>query len=571
MSKIFTIEDVNSIIAGYYNHDFIKKTVIDIGHNNDFTDVHFNYFTISRSYDSDIGEYFFEVTSDNSLVADGPDVFFPFDNNGNFLQRLNMTNTYFECSSDTPIIHIYHAVTVNGQWWTPDKNTLYVVKDYTPKMVFLDTSFDLEYDMLDLNGDIEGQTFTFTYSESSYSAVCRDNKITFNNISIDADDGWTLEFNGYVLHYTSFKIAPNIPLIDDSIPNLVNGKINHVSITAELGEYDEIIDSISFECDYPILNKYYDEINKELSFDVDLRGTDELKVLDLNILLKEGNSLMYPFSQSFKFNVEYNLINNESDLLALFVNGGVGRLGSDITLNSNITVSKDIYLIGNDCTLNLNEGKIIVPSDKTFKADDTIFTNGENTIQQLTGSIVELSNCSFLDCTGLGSVIDCQVNVGSLDNPNDFTTSLTNCNISNCDMAILHGGDLNVTECNIDGKIGNKEYPYFLYQTDGNAEIIKSNFNISSDTQIEEDIEFNSCIFTCGETAIINGLSREELSTNNINSFISIPQNNTSTINLTYYYDLIEDYITLTATNGYCHAVSQTDYVFKTNVSIERS
>ena len=158
----------------------------------------------------------------------------------------------------------------------------------------------------------------------------------------------------------------------------------------------------------------------------------------------------------------------------------------------------------------------------------------------------------------------------SLSIENDFTTTITNCVFSNNDMCILHGGELNITGCEVTGKIGNPNNPYFLYQTDGNATILQSEFNLSSDTQIESDIEFNSCIFTCGETAIINGNSHDELQQNNINSFISNPQNNTSTINVTYYYPAIEDYITLQSDNGYCHSCSDVDFVFKNNVTARR-
>ena len=207
----------------------------------------------------------------------------------------------------------------------------------------------------------------------------------------------------------------------------------------------------------------------------------------------------------------------------------------------------------------------------TFKCENTQFTNGKNTIQQQTSSNVELNNCSFTDCTGLGSVIDCQVNIGSLSESNDFNTILTNCTITNSDMAILHGGDLTVTGCTVTGKISDKNYPYFLYQTDGEAVITGSVFNLTNDEQLDYDIEFNSCIFICGETATINGLTYLELQNNNITQFISNPQNNRSSIDVTYYYPAIEDYVTLQSDNGYCHSTSNTDFVFKTNITPRRT
>ena len=213
--------------------------------------------------------------------------------------------------------------------------------------------------------------------------------------------------------------------------------------------------------------------------------------------------------------------------------------------------------------------KIIVPFDKIFKAENTTFTNGENTIQQNEASKVELINCTFTDCTGLGSVIDCQIDVTSLDNPTDFTTILTKCTLNNNDLCILHGGKLTVTGCTVNGKISDDKYPYFLYQTDGEAQITETIFNLTHTTQINNDIGYNSCIFTIGETATINYGDHKEYSQNNITGFLENSRN-TSIIHVKYYYPAIEDYVTLHSNKGYCHSVSSVDFVFKTNVQLTR-
>jgi hypothetical protein len=251
-------------------------------------------------------------------------------------------------------------------------------------------------------------------------------------------------------------------------------------------------------------------------------------------------------------------------------NGGTGRIGANITLTDDLTVTNDVYLIGNDKTITMDTHKIIVPTDKTFKASNTTFTGGENTIQQNLGSKVELNNCSFTDCTGLGSVIDCQVDIGSLSNATDFTTILNECSITNCDMAILHGGELTIENCNITGKISNPNNPYGLYQTDGEAVILRTTFNLTNETPIESDIGFNPCIFICGENATINGLGHTDLQNNDINTFLEAPQYNSSEIDMTYLHSGIDDYITIQADNGYCHAVSSVDKIYKTNVTVRR-
>ena len=120
-------------------------------------------------------------------------------------------------------------------------------------------------------------------------------------------------------------------------------------------------------------------------------------------------------------------------------------MSSDLTLTSDLMLSKSVNLVGNSNRIDLSSHKIIVPSDLTFKAQDISFTNGVNSIQQYSGSSVDLTNCSFSDCIGIGSVIDCQVDISSLELEDDFTTSLTNCTFTNNDMCILHGGNLEVT------------------------------------------------------------------------------------------------------------------------------
>ena len=136
-------------------------------------------------------------------------------------------------------------------------------------------------------------------------------------------------------------------------------------------------------------------------------------------------------------------------------------------------------------------------------------------------------------------------------------------------MAILHGGNLEVDGCTVNGKISNKNYPYFLYQTDGNAIILNSQFDLTDNTVYDYDLEFNICIFTCGETATVNGYSHTELQNNNLSAFFDT-QRNTSVIDVQYYYSLIEANVHLHSNKGYCHSVSGVDYVYKTNIQLTR-
>jgi hypothetical protein len=355
---------------------------------------------------------------------------------------------------------------------------------------------------------------------------------------------------------------------------LIVGKVNKVQLGTDseykpegdmIGEYTPSIRVLYNDKTLPVT---YDNTLNDYTFDIDLTNHEKETDIPLTVYI-DSNEVINQTETNIRLKTRFETIDTLSKVNALFTNGGVGRLGANITLNTDLTVTNDVYLIGNDHTINLDGHKIIIPSNKTFKADNTHFRYGENTIQQNTGSKVELTDCTFGYCTGLGSVIDCQVNLDSLSDELDFTTNLTRCIIAESDMAILHGGELNITDCRVQGIISNPSYPYFLYQTDGNATILQSEFTLINNTQISNDIEFNSCIFICGETAQINGYSHQELQNNNLQQFLET-QRNSSIINVTYYYTPINDYITLYSEKGYCHSVSDVDFVFKSNITISR-
>lgn len=357
--------------------------------------------------------------------------------------------------------------------------------------------------------------------------------------------------------------------------SLTLGKINTVQLGA-LTDYKPNGDMIGTNTPTITVNYgdiyipvRFDSTLNDYVFDIDLTNKQTEGKVIFNVIV-DTNDVLNNTETEVTLNSSFETINNETKLQTLFRNGGIGRLGSNITLTNDLTLNKDVLILGNAKTINMNAHKIIVPSERIFKSENTSYTNGYNTIQQYPLSGVELNNCTFTNCTGLGSVIDCQIDIESLEIENDFTTDITECTFINNDMAIVHGGELYIEDCIITGKIGNPLYPYFLYQTDGNAIILQSEFTLESETRIESDIEFNSCIFICGETATINGYDHSQLQNNNIIEFLTT-QRNISSINVTYYYPTISGYITLESDNGYCHSVSDVDYVFKSKVSLRRS
>ena len=422
-----------------------------------------------------------------------------------------------------------------------------------------DISLDLNYKQLNTAQDIKAVQLSDNTEVTITSSV----STGYNSITYNTNACGFLLVN---LLKSNFKF--------DCTQSLTVGKVNKVQLGTDseykpngdlIGEYTPSIRVLYNDKTLPVT---YDNTLNDYTFDLDLTEETTEHKIHLKVLI-DSNEVLNSTSTDVTLSSSFETINTLDKLGHLFNVGGVGRLGSDLTLTDDLTVTKDVYLIGNEHTISMASHKIIVPSDKIFKAEQTTFTNGENTIQQNEASKVELINCTFTDCTGLGSVIDCQIDVTSLDNPTDFTTTLNKCTLNNNDMCILHGGNLTVTDSTINGKISDDKYPYFLYQTDGEAHITGTVFNLTHNTPITTDIGYNSCISTIGETANINYGDHTEYSQNNVTGFLENSRN-ISIINVTYYYPPIEDYVTLQSTKGYCHAVSGTDFVFKTNVQLTR-
>lgn len=368
--------------------------------------------------------------------------------------------------------------------------------------------------------------------------------------------------------------------------NLYLGKVNTVQLGTDtdykpngdlIGNYTPVI---TVEYKDKTLPVTWDNTLNDYTFQLDLTNEADLNKVKFNVKVESNKVLNHTITE-VTLPVEIETITTLNELKTLFRNGGIGKLGANFTnLQEDLTVTANVSLTSNEYHFfRLNEHKIIIEENITFKANSIGFNEGKNAIYQKTGSIVELTDCDFGNNFGVGSCIKCDIDLESLDNPNDFTTILTDCNFTDNNLCILHGGDLIIENCTVNTYLHysnadtnvNTNYPYFLYQTDGKTQISNSRFNIETQsTGIEIDIGFNPCIFICGETATINGLSHTELQNNNLTSFIE-NNRNSSSIDLTYYYDAIEDYITLQSSNGYCHSVSGVDYVFKTNILITRS
>ena len=545
-----TIEDVNG--TQFDNQGFWWHCIdtSKISTTSDFTDTKYDFCRISRkTINEDSYKYEYTIKIDNPLFAHGH---FELSLEGLYIDSLSsqQTGDFKVWVENYPAIKIY----------------LYMghlqVDTYVRKVVFQLVDNTMFLNLKEINNSVPVR-YVNVISNSMGTKYC------------DLIEGYNLitgtggAIYGYVLAKllkTNFQFNCN--------QDLTIGKVNTVSLGTEtdykpngalVGEYTTKLSVLYNDKTIPVV---WNESVNDYTFDLDLTNIQSEGKIRFKVIV-EANEVLNASETDVALDCKFETIDTLAKLENLFKIGGTGRLSSDLTLTNDLTLSKNVNLIGNDCSIDMASHKLVIPSDLTFKAQSVGFNNGVNTLQQEPNSTVELNNCSFTDCTGFGSVIDCQVDLASLDETDDFNTKLTNCTISNCDMAILHGGNLEVNGCSVIGKISNKNYPYFLYQTDGNATILNSEFNLTDTTVYDYDIEFNSCIFTCGETATINGYSHIELQQNNRSAFLET-QRNTSTIDVQYYYSLIEANVHLQSSKGFCHSVSGIDFVYKTNITLTR-
>lgn len=544
MTDFLTVEDVNSIVAEYYNTPFWDSMLIDFNGTNDFTDYYFDYFKVTRVKTGN--NYMFTISVVNDFKTGQ---FYFVDANNNWLSNVSGTGESVSVLSPTNVITIYCQLFVQSNSQSSFYNVSWIVEDVTPKVASIQDKINVTVTLKEVNPNfnVNGKTFNV----NGKSVVCSNKQLKFD---LPYNNGYNciIGYNGVSVPVFIYGHIKNINIID--VPSdllLVTGRNNTFNVISDSS-------NLGVECEYPASVE-----GKTVRLNLD--DKNDVKPFNLIVRTNEDNQF-YSNQYSFRVHCDYFPVRTMQDLTNLIDYGGVGKLENNITLTGNVLVKDDTSIIGNNHNINCNNHKFIIDEDLTFKADNINFSNGENTIQQNTGSKVELTNCSFTGCTGLGSVIDCQVDINSLTNPTDYYTSLTGCSISDCDMAILHGGNLNMEKCIVNGKIGDKDYPYALYQTDGEAVILNTNFSLTHDSRLTTDLQFNTCVFTCGENAIINGLAHTDLENNNVTGFIEQPQFNSSVIDVEYYYELISDYIRLQSDNGFCHAVSGVDYVFKTNV-----
>ena len=361
---------------------------------------------------------------------------------------------------------------------------------------------------------------------------------------------------------------------EDYLPNgdLTDG--TELDITVTIGE--------------ETLNCYYDETVNDYCFDLDLTSKTDTNSLKCIVNVNESK-YVNPSSMETSLKCNYLQVSNFSDLVNEIIYGSeLIELTNDITFLSRINVNHDLVVYAKGHELDFNKFGFNILNNATFKLNEAKVINGNSSIIQALRTKVDVTNCSFTNCisdnyNNLGSVIYCDVNLESLADATDFTTNITGCTFKNNTCCIFHGGDLNITNSklhNTDTKYVDMNNPALICQTDGSCSITSSVFDITynSDALCSQQINigFGQALILCGETALINTYTREQLSHNDNLPFFEAPYNNQSHIFAKYYYPQIEEcVITSPVTDkedkSVCYAVTENDWVYTSNAHVTKA
>ena len=557
-----TVEDINSALfneQGFYWHS-IETSLIS---SDDFENVRYDFCEVSKETNENYITYVFRICADN--WAKGVRVEY----NGQ-----NITPNSIDLISD------YLVITVSTDY--PHITVYLYMGDNPYNNVTLMHSY-LRSDKIGITYDEIGETTNVLVYTNGSTDWSDDIVKTIGNVPVTWGNANQC---GYILFYlmkTEFGF--------NCTQNLTIGKINKVKLGtrndykpngSSIGEYEPKI-TIYYK-NTPI-QAYWDRTANDYCFDLDLKDKTSIGSVNLEVEV-EANEVIEYTSRKIRLNSDYQIISTFQDLKnACSTNGNnIFKIGSNITVTSDIMVNHPIKIIGNQKTINLsNSYKFILSEDITAKIEDLSIINGKNAIFQKKNTNLTILNCTFRNCSGFGAVISCDIDYNSLETDNDFKTTLNDCLFENNNTCIVHGGELVITGC----KYHNNDYNWadlenvgFLYQIDGNAVIKNSVFDIDYDTdyfcQNEINLGFGSALLHCGLTSSINGADIGDLKENDTLPFFNNTYNNQSHVFIKYYYQPIEECVFISPKPSkeaecLCYCVSNDNTIYTENIQTTRA
>ena len=324
---------------------------------------------------------------------------------------------------------------------------------------------------------------------------------------------------------------------------------------------------------------YYDEDLIDYCFDLDLTEKIDDAAINIKIVINE-NDLVNAGAFEHKLSCNYASAATFADLQSQMVSGAeIIELTDNITFTNNLIIPNDVYIIGNELSIDLSNYNIKTQSNNV-KCENINFNNGSSCFIQDENSKLILNNCkfnnAFINDIYKGSVIS--------SNVESTITELKNCVFNNCHHTIYTGGELTVNNCkalfNVWNDSVDNDYSAFATVYDGNVEITNSIFDIDYDTDIlcsnEIDIKFSQSLIALGEDTVFNGANSVEIKNSGVLPLFNAPYNNVSHLFAKYYYPQIENCVVSSPVSGsedksVCYTFLGDDWVYKNNVQVTRS
>ena len=566
MTDFLTVEDINTIdINTFVNEYFVIDT--SLISTDEFSEVQYDFIKVSHTISKGEHKFIFEVS--NSLWKGQ---YYALDSDGSIIKNTDVRDTkrqltVYAGASDKVVVGLY--LSEIGKW------------NIGGERVNIIPLFD------------ENKGLYIIYKNEVGKIV----SIEKQNVGTGEKSTQSVEIKEGVQDVSSnffiYGLIKKRKLLYHNIVSVKAGIVNHVNLMVDSGflpdgdyvEGDELDAVVLYDGqELPVV---YDSNVEDYCFDLDL--TDKLDTNSVKLTLVVRTT-KYIDGGSYELVVpcQYVSVDNETDLMSQILSGiRVLEVGADISLTSNISISNDLIIKGNGkrLTLNnhsiiINEGNKVIIENAELNIGNPAIIQKENTNLELTG--VKFTNNNATDYNNLGSCIYCDVDLESLSVDSDFTTTIKDSTFINNHSAIFHGGQLTVDNCkylNNDLTYVDKDNPAFLYQTDGDAEITNSIFDIDyqDNTLCDEQINigFAQALIRCGLTATINTATHESLQADNELPFFENYRNQ-SHVFAKYYYPQIETCVFTSPvenkeTESICYCVSGTDWVYKTNAVVTRA
>ena len=567
-----TLEDVNTIIRTYgkpnfwYEFDSSKIPIFGV-----FDEILYDFFKVTKEASSD-SDYVYEFTLEpvNSI-------FIPCwgrsENIGNISYNQS-TNKFTILTTDEDFNIVFYMG--------------YHDSELTPGgMLFHLRDEEISLDYESLNGVV-------SVGEVSWGGGM-DQTV---NVYVDKGYNYIATAGHYPVGYLFVNLVKS-DFVFDCTQELYLGTVNHVALGTDakykpggamIGDYTP---RILVEYNGKVIKASYDDDVDDYCFDLDLSVETVPHNVKFRVLV-ERNEVINHTVTDVSLPCDFAVVSSDEDFVSVFDVGSavnVLKLGADIELDANVLVEHDIKIDGSDHTINLNDHSFILDEGVEFIGENIILDYGNKTFIQKNHTKLRLENCKFYNHgPDLGSCIRCDIDSENITEPNDFETVLINCFFKNnyyYPTLIFHGGNLTIENCKFllddygrPQALLSPNYPAFLYQTDGNATITNSVFDITLSSgwecQWNQNLGLGLSLIMCGENATINGATHSDLQKDDSLPFFEYPYRNRSHLYATYYYHIhnigcvsISPKIGLEDKNC-CHSVSGLDWLFKNNTQIRR-